>query len=211
MAYLRNYDYRCLDGHIFERMVETDVPVQHCVCGQPAVVIWTQFPGTTQNSDAQRFDPVTVFKKQDGTYCLPGRSNQPTPEGMQRVELTTTQAVRRFEKEENQRIKDKNSERLEREDRNYSRTKKYKRDILRQQMDGRLPITRRDNGQSVHHPFTAAGRKFAEFAMKKSDSRPSLSQQASRFEPNFHVEAFSKDASNRAPHNDVDTGLRDRK
>jgi hypothetical protein len=59
--------------------------------------------------------------------------------------------------------------------------------------------------------FSGLGRKFAEVAMAKSDQRPSLSQKACKFEPNFHVQAFSMDSGNRLPFNDVDTGLKDRK
>jgi len=210
MAFPRKYDYRCSSGHIFERTVDTDTPPQLCECGLPAEVIWIRFPGTTSAMQAKRFDPVTVFRKPDGTYCFPGRSNDPTPEGMQRVELTSSTAIRKFEREENLRVKQKHEQRLEREDKGFTPIKRAKRDMLWDQMAGRAPIVTKD-GQKENRPFSAPGRKFAEVAMAKSDERQSLSRQAQRFEPNFHIEAFSLDSSNRLPHNDVDTGLKDRK
>lgn len=210
MAFLRKYDYRCAAGHIFERLVDSECPPQACECGAAAEVVWIKFPGTVHGSNAQRFDPVVVFKKPDGTYAFPGRSNDQTPAGMQRVELTSAQAVRRFEKQENARVKQQNEARLEREDRQFGKVKGTRRAMLRQQMDGSLPIEK-PTGEKVYHKFSGPGRKFAEFAMKKSDDRPSLSKQAEKFEPNFHVEAFSVDSANRLPHNDVDTGLKDRK
>jgi hypothetical protein len=157
--------------------------------------VWIKFPGTLAHSNAQRFDPVTVFKKPDGTYAFPGRSNDPTPYGMQRVELNSASAVRRFEKEENSRVKRLKEESLEREDRVFTPLKKQRREALQKQMAS----------------FSGLGRKFAEVAMAKSDQRPSLSQKACKFEPNFHVQAFSMDSGNRLPFNDVDTGLKDRK
>jgi hypothetical protein len=210
MAMMRKYDYRCLDGHVFERTVDSECPPQLCFCGNKAEVVWIKFPGTLAHSNAQRFDPVTVFKKPDGTYCLPGRSNDPTPAGMQRVELNSASAVRRFEKEENSRVKRLKEESLEREDLFFSPFKKARRDLLRQQVEGSMPINRPD-GKKIYHKFSGAGREFAEVAMKKSDERSSLSQKACKFNPNFHVQAFSMDSGNRLPFNDIDTGLKDRK
>jgi len=192
---LRKYDYRCSEGHVFERTVDSECPRQLCFCGNSAEVIWRKFPGTLAHSNARRFDPVTVFRKPDGTYALPGRSNDPTPAGMQRVELTSASAVRRFEKEENSRVKHIKEESLEREDRMFTPFKKQRREALKKKME----------------TFSGLGRQFAEVAMKKSDERPSLSEKACKFDPNFHVQAFSMDAGNRLPFNDVDTGLKDKK
>ncbi len=195
MSFLRKYDYRCPAGHIFEMTVDRYIEEMLCLCGLDAKVTWLKFPGTLAHSPARRFDPVTLFRKPDGSYYFPGRSNEATPEGMQRVELTSAQAVRDFERRENARLKSVKEQKLEREDSAFRPLKRAKREALKSQMQN----------------FSGPGRKFAEFAMKKSDERPSLSRQAQAYDPGFHVQAFSFDSSNRLPHNDVDSDFKDKR
>ena len=195
MSYLRKYDYRCPDGHIFERTLIDYTAQVDCRCGKVATLIWTKFPGTLAHSNAQRFDPVTVFRKPDGSLYVPGRSNEPTPDGMKRIELTSASQVRDFERRENARLKEVKAQKLEREDNAFKPLKKAKREELKRKM--------RD--------FSGPGRKFAEFAMAQSDKRPSQSHIASKFDPGFYAECFSVDSANRLPHNDTDTCFKDRR
>lgn len=210
MPFLRKYDYRCPAGHIFEMTVDRYIESMLCLCGLDAKLTWLKFPGTLAHSNAQRFDPVVVFRKPDGSLYVPGRSNERTPQGMKRIELTSAQAVRRFENEQDARLKSIKEQKLEREDSGFRPLRKARRETLKAQMEGREPIVNRE-GKKVYHNFSGPGRKFAEFAMKKADERPSLSRQAQKYDPGFHVECFSVDSSNRSPHNDTDTGFKDKR
>lgn len=188
------HDFKCPNGHIHERMVRWDVerwPCPECTSIAEKVFL----PHSERPENAQKFSPVVVFRKRDGTFRFPGRSNERTPRGCERVELRDTASVRRFEREENQRLKNIHEASMARQGANYQAMKKE----MREQVHVRLSS------------MSPRARKFAEFAMKQSDERESHSSRAAKYEPGFRIDAFSNDRSNRSGFCDIDTDWHSRK
>jgi hypothetical protein len=188
------HDFKCPNGHVFEKMVEWNVESVLCPECQWKVVFAERvfLPRPERPENANRFNPVVVFRKPNGEYRFPGRADERTPRGCVRVELKDIQAVRRFEREENQRLKTVHEASMARRGANYEAEKKERREILK----------------SVLSKMSPRARKFAEFAMQQSDQRESFSHRAAQYDANFRIDAFSNDASNRSDFIDKDTGWR---
>lgn len=139
---------------------------------------------------AAHFDPVVVHKDGQGNYRFPGSPDALVPPGFERVELRTTAEIRRMERDVNRGEGERHDGAQAREEGFYAGLKAQRRSELRAAM--------------TH--MTPTGRAFAEEAMRQTDERP-----RGRFDANFHVEAFSQDASNREPYRDEATGWRPRK
>lgn len=179
------HDFRCSAGHTFERMARWNVDHVLCSCGAVAERVFLP-----RSRNAQNFAPVVVFKKADGGYIFPGRANESTPKGCQRVELRDIHAVRRFERDENARLKNIHQASMERQGVHYQAVKREMREQLREQLGRMSPKVR----------------KLAEVAMAESDKRESHSSRAARFDANFRIQSFSDDRSNRDAWIDRDTG-----
>lgn len=143
-----------------------------------------------RSKDAQPFDPVVVHRDAQGNYRFPGSPDAPVPTGFQRIELRTTEEVRRLERDVNRHESGRHEQAAAREEGFYAGLKSRQRAELRAAMARMSPT----------------GRAFAEEAMRASDDRP-----RGRFDAEFHVEAFSQDSSNREPQRDASTGWRPRK
>ncbi len=183
-----NYDFRCTRGHIFDyftSFADVDKPIRcrHKGCRAQAryAVI-----SARESLNAARFAPIVVFRAPDGSYRFPARSSVRTPAGMERVEMTNVQQVRRFENEMNARETARYNESQGRQREAYSFAQSHLRSDLRAKM----------------RTMSQAGRDFAEAAMRRNDARSSSS---SSYEPGFRVEVLSDDRSNRPEHRDRDT------
>jgi hypothetical protein len=182
------HDFKCTNGHVFERMANWQTEFWPCPeCCSLAERVFLPRPERPEN--ANRFNPVVVFRKPNGEYRFPGRADERTPRGCVRVELKDIQAVRKFEKQENQRLKTIHEASMARRGANYEAEKKERREILK----------------SVLSKMSPRARQFAEFAMSMSDAKESYSHRASQYDANFRIDAFSNDASNRSEFRDVDT------
>jgi hypothetical protein len=202
------HDFKCPNGHVFERMVEWNterIPCPECYAkisagGGRVYMDPTEYaeivflPHSERSENANHFEPVLVFKKRDGTFIFPGRSNERTPKGCERVELKNIAQVRRFEREENQRLKNIHQESMGRRGANYEAEKKERREQLK----------------AILGKMSPRVRKLAEFAMKQSDEKESYSSRASRYDANFRIDAFSNDRSNRSEFRDSDTDWKKR-
>lgn len=161
-------------------------------CGEPIEIgDWPYCPhGSTVGRFAQGFEPVIVHRDADGNVRLPANRNAPVPEGFERVELTNVNQVRQLEGKMNADSKRQWEQWKERESEHFSELQREGRRELRERMKHMSPM----------------GRMFAEYAMARNDRR---SQPG--YEPNFFVEVFSMDASNREAWRDAETGWRARK
>lgn len=139
---------------------------------------------------AQAFSPVVIHRDVNGNIRFPGHPDAPIPDGFQKVELRTVREVRALEREMNVRERARFEEAQYREEQAFSAEQRERRAELRQMM----------------RHMTPAGRALAEEAMRQNDERPRKS-----YDPNFHVEAFSQDSSNREAYRDERTGWRGRK
>ncbi len=179
------HDFKCPNGHVHDRMVRWDVELWPC----PECTAIAERVFLPKSENAARFRPVVVFRKADGTYRFPGRADERTPRGCVRVELKDIQAVRKFEKQENQRLKTIHEASMARRGANYEAEKKERREMLKSALSRMSP----------------RARKFAEFAMSMSDAKESYSHRAAQYEAGFRIDAFSNDRSNRSEFADIDT------
>jgi hypothetical protein len=125
-----------------------------------------------RSKDASAFrNPVVIFKdKKTGKFIFPGRTDKPTPEGCERIELRNAPEVRKFEREFNE-----NSLR-EREIRDIrdELTWGSPRAIMRQEL-----VTKMQS-------FSNFGRDFARFAIEQNNR-----QKKAKYDPGFQVEVMS--------------------
>jgi hypothetical protein len=182
------HDFKCARGHVFERMVRWDVEAVACpTCGSRAARVFLSWRSHPEN--AQRFNPIVVFKNPDSTYRFPGRSNEPTPSACQRVELRTLSQVRRFEREENSRLKSIHQSSMAYQEARYRSIKREMREEFKKRVESMSP----------------RGKRLAEFAMRMSDQRESHSSRAAKYDAGFRISVAHDDASNRFAFRDVDT------
>jgi hypothetical protein len=146
-------------------------------------------PSFWYNSQARRFDPVVIHRDALGNVRFPGSSSAPVPEGFQRVELTDFHQIRQFEKEINQRD---------------VREAEHFRNTRQAFLDGQLKENRRVMEGELLPRFTQRGRKFYDAMRQVSEQRRLAGTKSSK--PEFHVEAFSMDSSNREIHTDIRNG-----
>jgi len=185
-------DYRCgrcgaVVEHFFHH-IPAEIPCETERCPGPAVRTFD--PSITMRrprSRAQPFDPVVVHRDADGNYRFPGSPDAAVPAGFERVELRTTAEVRRFEGDVNRRESERHDEAAARDQGFY----------------GRLQTQNRSDLRAAMRHMTPLGRAVAEEAMRANDEKL-----RGRFDPGFHVEAFSQDSSNREPQRDETTGWR---
>ena len=175
------HDFRCPKCGLFERMVDWQTEEVAHECGEKASRVF--LPARTHK--AQAFEPVLVYRDRSGHLRFPGRTGNRAPKGYEAVYLRTTQEVRSLEKQMNQSERRRYMESKERESAFFDPILKQARSDLRQKMQ----------------QFSPAGREFAQLAMRENDAKPSVD---TRFDPGFHLEAFSNDSSNREPWNDRD-------
>lgn len=137
---------------------------------------------------AQRFDPVVVFRdRATGEYVFPGSASDPTPSGCDRVEMRDIVSVRRFESEMNERYHEKMNELRAVRSERFAATE-------------REHMARRERLRAEMSRMSAAGRAFAEAAMRINDERRSARSSSVPRDCGFYVDAFSNDASNRLSH-----------
>lgn len=184
-------DFRCPAGHEFEAFLhssETDTSVLGCrECGAPATRFYSY---RKPHSYSGMQTGIVLHKKPDGTYSVPAHRDAPLPEGCERVELRTAAEVRSVEREMASEEYAKWERKQDIEQSFYSERDKTLRSELRRRMQS----------------MSAAGRDFAEYAMRQNDQR-----ERPRFRSNVFFEAFSQDSSNRDAHRDETTGWRPRK
>jgi hypothetical protein len=179
------FDFRCTHGHLFESLEAPDLEYRKCRirgCRARAIRVWVS--RSTFEREAQPFHAPVVFKCLDSSsqaqYLFPGRSDEKTPEGYERLELNTTAKVRRFERQYSQYAKDLHGAMLEVERERYSRTTKHRRSEI----------------ERIARQGPPNLRRYAEAVLARMDKRD-FSREAQKFESGFSVEAFSYNQSNR--------------
>lgn len=181
-------DYRCPKGHVFEKFSKGSEEFQKLVpCEEEGCTEQAEWqPSFFYNGvhAAQGFNPVVIHKDAKGNIRYPGRADAPVPKGFQKVELTTVQQVRQ----------------LEREQGSVDTLQAAKFRNARQMLtDGQLKENRRCM-EKIVAGFTPRGKKFYDAMRKVSEMRQRQGPKATN--PEFVVQAFSYDASNREAHFD---------
>lgn len=139
---------------------------------------------------SQTFDPVVIHRDAAGNVRFPASPDSPVPSGFAKVELRTVHEVRKFEREVNGKERARWDEHRERVARAAEESTRARRSELLDAMQHMSPY----------------GRDFARQAMDANDRKS-----AGSYDAGFHIEAFSQDSSNRAPHRDERTGWRARR
>lgn len=176
------HDHRCGKcGKVFEKMVPWEQEQVTCECGGTASRIFI----SRREYRAQSFDPVLIYRDKSGHVRFPGRNQGVAPKGYEAVYLRTTQEVRNFERRMNESERKRYFEHKERQEMRFSEWTKSARSELRQKMQH----------------MSEYGRAIAQAAMDANDRESGVN---TRWEPGFHLEAFSVDSSNREAQYDRD-------
>lgn len=208
------YDYECPVGHHTEKFLSKFQDTIQCghvqegpdgeyAClneGEYRPSFWY----SSRVQTAQRFSPVVIHRDVNGNVRFPGSANAPVPEGYQRVELSTLHEVRQFEKEVNTR--------------DVATADKF-REARAGFLDGQLKANREavdkiiaggkwegtdEQGRIIERQgMSPRGLKILEQLREASKQKQEQGRKHAR--PEFFVEAFSRDASNREDHRDEST------
>lgn len=138
---------------------------------------------------AQAFDPVVIHKDAQGNVRLPGHSNAPVPEGFQRIELRTSREVHAFEREMNTKDQAVANDFHAKNEAYRQGQIAHNRGEMKEFINGRVWT---DSNGEVRHGLSPRGRKFYEAMREQSDRKKHSAKN-----PEFVVEAFSYNASNR--------------
>lgn len=180
------YDYRCETcNRTFERFFSKFVESPNCTeCGS----VMSYEPSFWYNSrDAQSFTPVVIHRDSEGNIRLPGSVNAPVPPGFERVELRDIHQVRKFENEMNSKERDKAAEFR------YAKSGNF---------DAQVRANREAMAQIVGK-FSPRGRRFYDAMKEAADIKREQMSRRGTPEPNFHIDAFSFNASNREDYRDA--------
>lgn len=181
------YDFKCPEGHITEKFMTYDqLQTLKPTCGHNGCLLEGEYsPSFWYNSatNAQRFSPVVVHRDINGKLRFPGHANAPVPEGYQRVELTTLPEIRALEREVNAQDR---------------QTDQKFQDVRNKFLDGQLAENRRSVAAQVEG-FSARGKWFYDAIRKVSEKKRLAGRSSSR--PEFYVDAFSQNSSNREEYN----------
>lgn len=102
-------DYECKNGHRFEAFNGKDI--ERCpTCRCRAEIIWL----APESPHRQLQDPIVMWRYADGHLGVAGGANSRTPKNAERVEIRTAGEYRRYTKELNQQLREKDEKKDER-------------------------------------------------------------------------------------------------
>ncbi len=164
------HDFKCPAGHIFEADVHWKaefLPCRQDGCNETAHLVF--LPRTFRN--AQFAQPIVVFKNtKTGKFRFPGKADNPTPTGFERLEIRSVAEARKFEKHMNLKEKERYEQRKIMDEIEMAPVRDYMRAELRKKMEH----------------FSPFGRAFAEAAIKETNERP----RNYNFDPGFRIEVL---------------------
>jgi len=183
------YDFECPKGHVTEHFLSKFT--ERVQCGEDGCVEEGEYRtsfwySSSAGHKAQGFAPVVIHTDAEGNVRLPAHPDAPMPPGFQKVLLTNIHEIRKFENKMNQVEKAK----IEDHARNKVRN-----------MNGQLAENRRVMAEMIKK-FSPRGQKFYAAMREASEKKQRDFANRPLAEPNFHVEAFSQDSSNREQYRD---------
>ena len=165
---------------------------------------------STRPERAQRFAPIVVFKRTDGTYSFPANSSAPTPDGYQRIEITTRRQAERLTKDVNLRLREEKASigptPLDSDGSGIQRL----RDLAR---GGRATIPDHDaHGNLILRELDGSKMRpeFKEYVAQLAE-RMSANKYTPSYDPGFHIDALENNSTNRMPYDDASTGWKSRR
>lgn len=165
---------------------------------------------STRPERAQRFKPIVVFKKSDGSYSFPASDAAPTPEGYQRVEISTRRQAERLEREVNRHIREEKARLgpspMDADSHGHDQLRKLIRGgtvtVPDHDAHGNL-ILRSIDGSKMRSEFKEYVSRVLE-----QQAQP---QYRAEYDPGFHIDIMHNDSSNREVHQDASTGWQRRR
>lgn len=158
-----------------------------CDCG--GVMRRTLDPNFTLRRPHSVFRPIVVHRRLDPEtgryiYSYPGRPDDPTPEGYERVELCSLQQAERFCRDREQEVNEERQFYLEQEQAYWDERTKRRREEIR----SRLKSIGIENS------------KVFDLVRQYVDKRREEKRRQLKRRVNFYIQAIEFDPSNRAPY-----------
>lgn len=186
------FDYKCPNGHINEHFLRSFADRVQCLdCGVEAEYLPSFYYSSRA---AQAFDPVVIHKDAQGNVRLPAHSSAPVPEGFEKVELRTSREVYAFERQMNAKDAAIAADFHAKNEAHRDGQIRHNRGEIQEYLNGKAWV---DGTGERHVGFSNRGRRFYEAMREQSEKRR---HEAVR--PEFVVEAFSYNASNRQGYHD---------
>lgn len=173
------YDFKCPSGHTNEHFISASAFTERVPCSDCEQEA-TYFPSFYYTRSAQPVPPTVIHRDAAGNVRFASPESKP-PAGFERVELRNSYEVHKFENEVNAR------------DRVTAQKFHNSQTVLR---EGQLKENRRVMDH-LKQKFTPRGRRFYDAMRDQSEKRTHSS-----VKPEFYVEAYSMDASNREDYHD---------
>lgn len=183
------YDFECPKGHKTEHFLPKFQETTTCSdnCSEVAEHRPTFWYTSALGRKAQGFVPVVVHVDGEGNVRLPAHTDAPMPPGFRKVELTDINAIRKFENNMNTVERQKMQEHQSNKTRSLNAQFKENRSAMAE-------IVKR---------FSPRGQKFYEAMRDVSERKQAQFAARGIPEPNFHIEAFSQDSTNREDYRDA--------
>lgn len=165
---------------------------------------------STRRENAQRFSPIVVFKRLDGSYSFPASADAPVPDGYTKIEITNRRQAERLERDVNKKLREEKANigptPIDNDGSGLHQLRRLARGervtIPDHDAHGNL-IMRTLDGSQMRGRF----REYVE-QLAERNSQPSYTPS---YDPGFHIDIMHNDSSNRAPHDDASTGWRSRR
>lgn len=189
------YDFECPKGHKTEHFLSKYADTDPCdfvdedgvVCQEVADHRPTFWYTSALGRKAQGFVPVVVHVDGEGNVRLPAHVDAPMPPGFRKVELSDINQIRKFENKMNAVERGK----MEDHQRNQTRS-----------LNAQFAENRGAMAEIVKR-FSPRGQKFYEAMRAVSEKKQAAFAARGIKDPNFHIEAFSQDATNRQDYRDA--------
>lgn len=165
---------------------------------------------STRPERAQRFKPIVVFKRTDGTYSFPANSSAPTPDGYQRVEISTRRQAEKLEREVNRSLKEEKARLgptpVDNDGSGLHQLRKLARGerVTIPDFDSNGNIILRElDGSQMRGSF----KKYVDELVDREQGP----KYHPTYDPGFHIDIMHNDSSNRVGHDDAASGWRTRR
>lgn len=184
------YSFSCVNEHIVEKILTIAERTNPGPCPECGRILERRYLSRAEER-AQRFEPIVYFESPDGRFSFPGRSDAKCPEGFETKRVCTFREYEQFSRKVNQIERGKIERQVEAE---------------QEWLEHQEATNRRDLRSAMEH-MSPAWRAFARRAMEASNNNPNRPKVR---DPNFYVEVFEHDQSNRESFVDERNGWRRR-
>jgi hypothetical protein len=165
---------------------------------------------STRPERAQRFKPIVVFKRADGSYSFPASGDAKTPANHQRIEITTRRQAERLTNDVNLQLRHEKESigptPMDSDGSGLQNLRKLARGervtIPDHDAHGNLIMRELDGSQ-----MRAGFKRYVDQLVEKN-SGPSYTPS---YDPGFHIDILENSSSNRLAHDDPATGWKSRR